>query len=365
MSFEHVGYKREVYDKSKRPRKGRHEVGCKDKACKFSVHAMKLPNRGEYWQVQTFHKVHTCTVDGLQGQFSTTSAKIIGELMSPKLRANGVTLRPKDIICEMRVQWGLECLYGKAWQGKEYANRLVFNPPKDSLQLLPSYFYMLEQENLDTVTAVATNEAERFKYCFWSYEACIQGFRDVMRPTVVIDATHLKGRFKGDLFVAVCKDANECVYPVVFGIGHVEDENSWTWFLSKLRDAVGYLENNMFISDQHLGIKKAIQNEYPEAHHVKPINQVEFEVKDGKMDGLIKFIVFFNKCKREAIEFYADYYKTTVLVEDYSGSILLAGHPSEWDIPPHVKQIVILPPLWRSQAGRPRRRKIPSAGEGN
>ncbi|WRX20639.1 Transposase [Theobroma cacao] len=202
----------------KRSCKARYEVGCKDKACKFSVRATKLPEEGEYWQVRTFHKVHTCTVDAL---------------------------RPKDIIGEMRVQWGLECLYGKAWQAKEYAKKLV----------------------LGTITAVATDEVERFKYCFWAYEASILGFRDVMHLTVAIDATHLKGKFKGVLFVAVCKDANECVYLVVFFNGHVEDENSWTLFLSKLRDAVGYPENTMFIFYQHLGIKKAIQNAYPEAHH--------------------------------------------------------------------------------------------------
>ncbi|WRX22746.1 Transposase [Theobroma cacao] len=463
----------------KRSCKARYEVGCKDKACKFSVRSTKLPDRGEYWKVQTFHKVHTCTVDGLQGRFPTTSAKMIGELMSHKIRANGVALRPKDIICEMRVQWRLECLLGKrrsirkAWQVNEYTERLVFGPPEESFQLLPS---------------------------------------DLIRPTIAIDVTHLKGKFKGVLFIAVCKDANECVYPVAFSIGHVEDEDSWTWFLSKLRNAIGCFENTMFISDQYLGIKKAIQNAYPEAHHglcgyhlkknfknkfkrddvcmlftlardcykvadfnrhmnqilqihlgahadlmrigpekwaracspamqyqmmtsniaecvnsclkharqmfitvliefirdmfqrwfheryeeaikvttplspwvarqlskrfndahrilVKPINRVEFEVKDGKMDELvnlsrktcsccefqtdllpcshtivIEFLVFFNKCNREAIEFCADYYKTTIFVEGYSGSIRPVGHPSEWDIPPHVKQIIVLPP---------------------
>ncbi|XP_017972536.1 PREDICTED: uncharacterized protein LOC108661153 [Theobroma cacao] len=217
----------------KRSYKGRYEVGCKDKACKFDVRATKLLE-GEYWQVRMFHKVHTCTVDGLQGRFST---------------------------------WGLECLYGKAWQAKEYAKKLVFGPPEESFQLLPSYFYMLEQENPDTITTVATDVVERFKYCFWSYETCIRGFRDVMRLMVTIDVTHLKSKFKGVLFIAVCKDANKCVYPIVFGIGHVEDKDSWTWFLSKLRDAVGCPENIRFISNQHLSIKKTIQNAYPETHH--------------------------------------------------------------------------------------------------
>ncbi|WRX16640.1 Transposase [Theobroma cacao] len=150
----------------KRSCKACYEVGCKDKACKFSVRATKLPDRGEYWKFLTFHKVHTCTVDGLRGRFPTTSAKMIGELMSHKIRANGVALRPKDIICEMRVQWELEFLYGKAWQAKEYTKRLVFDPSEESFQLLPSYFYMLKQENPGIVTAVATDEEEIFKYYF-------------------------------------------------------------------------------------------------------------------------------------------------------------------------------------------------------
>ncbi|XP_017976535.1 PREDICTED: uncharacterized protein LOC108662020 [Theobroma cacao] len=72
-----------------------------------------------------------------------------------------------------------------------------------------------------------------------------------------------------------------------------------------------------------------------------------------------------SKCKHEAIEFCVDYYKTTVLVEDYARSIRPVGHPSEWDIPHHVKQIIVLPLPWRGQVGRSRRRRIPSAGEGS
>ncbi|WRX12265.1 MULE transposase domain - like 4 [Theobroma cacao] len=172
-----------------------------------------------------------------------------------------------------------------------------------------------------------------------------------MHPTIVIGATHLKGRFKGTLFVTVCKDTNEYVYLVAFSIGHVEDEDSWTWFLSKLCDAFGCPKNTMFISDQHLDIKKAIQNADPEAHHglcgyhLKKNFKNKFKRDDLSMLFTLLEITI-SKCKREAIKFYADYYKTTVLVEGYSGSVHPVGNPSEWDIPPHVKQIVVLPPPW-------------------
>ncbi|WRX22911.1 Transposase [Theobroma cacao] len=59
----------------------RFEVGCKDKACKSSLRATKFPE-GEYWHVRMLHKVHTRSVNGLQCGYRTTSARVIGELIS-------------------------------------------------------------------------------------------------------------------------------------------------------------------------------------------------------------------------------------------------------------------------------------------
>ncbi|WRX22556.1 zinc finger protein [Theobroma cacao] len=134
-------------------------------------------------------------------------------------------------------------------------------------------------------------------------------------------------------------------------------------------------------------VTRQLSKRFNDAHCflVKLINRVEFEVKDGKMGGLVNLsrktcsccefqtnllpcshaIVAISKCNHEIIELCADYYKTTVFMEGYSRSIRPVRHPSEWDIPPHVKPIVILPLPWRGQAGRPRRRRIPSAGEGS
>ncbi|XP_021296815.1 uncharacterized protein LOC110426064 [Herrania umbratica] len=132
-------------------------------------------------------------------------------------------------------------------------------------------------------------------------------------------------------------------------------------------------------------VVKQLSKWFNDAHHfvVKPINRVEFELKDGKKDRLVNLskktcsccefqtdllpcnhaIAAISKCKHEAVEFYADNYKTTVLVEDYAGSIRLVGHPSEWDISLHVKQIVVLPLAWQCQTRKPRRKRIPLVGE--
>ncbi|XP_017976370.1 PREDICTED: uncharacterized protein LOC108661901 [Theobroma cacao] len=151
------------------------------------------------------------------------------------------------------------------------------------------------------------------------------------------------------------------------------------WFYERYEEAV---KVTMPLSHW---VARQLSKRFSDAHHflVKPINRVEFEVKDGKMNGLVNWsrntrsccefqtdllpcshaIAAISKYNREAIEFCTDYYKTTVFVEGYLGSIRPVRHLNEWDIPPHVKQIVVLPPLWRGQAGRPRRKRIPSAGE--
>ncbi|WRX23009.1 Transposase [Theobroma cacao] len=165
--------------------------------------------------------------------------------------------------------------------------------------------------------------------------------RTLHKPVVAIDATHLKGKFKGILFVAVCKDANEQIYPLAFGIGHVEDEESWSWFLNQLRRTISCPENAMFISDQHLGIKNAVEKVYKDAHHsllsanVQPLNSAQTITK------------------------------LSLGMKDMRFPFTRLGIFSEWDIPNDVQQNSILPPSWRGQAGRPRRKRIPSVGEGS
>ncbi|KAK3221291.1 hypothetical protein Dsin_008316 [Dipteronia sinensis] len=68
-------------------------------------------------------------------------------------------------------------------------------------------------------------------------------------------------------------------------------------------------------------------------------------------------------CKKKLGDFCSDFYKTSTWLESYSSVIFLVGHPSEWNTPEEVRYEVVLPPEWRPQAGRPRKNRVPSAGE--
>ena len=84
--------------------------------------------------------------------------------------------------------------------------------------------------------------------------ACIRGFQSSMRPVIAVDATHLKCKYKGVLFVANAFDGNRNIYPLAFGIGDLETDASWHWFFSKLHEAIGECPNLVIISDRNISI---------------------------------------------------------------------------------------------------------------
>ena len=106
----------------------------------------------------------------------------------------------------------MEILYNKAWKVREYVQNLVYGHLLDSFQMLPSYFYMLEQQNLGTVAKLKVDNENRFEICFMAFSACIFDFREYCRPAIVIDGTHLKGKYKGILFIATVMDGNDQIF---------------------------------------------------------------------------------------------------------------------------------------------------------
>ncbi|KAK2655441.1 hypothetical protein Ddye_008493 [Dipteronia dyeriana] len=168
------------------------------------------------------------------------SAWLIGEILSPKLAVSGRSLKPKEIMIDMQVEHGLSLLYTKALRAKGLAEQNVFGSPDTSYRLLPAYCHELKRVNHGT-TAI--------------------------RPAICIDATHLKGRFGDVMFITACQDANNQVFPLAYGWGDVECEDSWTWFLKELKKTIGCPTNCIIISDRSPAIKVAMIKEYPEIPH--------------------------------------------------------------------------------------------------
>ena len=93
------------------------------------------------------------------------------------------------------------------------------------------------------------------------------------RPVISINATHLYGKYKGKLLIAMATDANNEVYPLAFAVVESESKETWGWFLACLKRFVTDQTNLCIISDRHSGIKACFDDismtwlQPPQAHH--------------------------------------------------------------------------------------------------
>ena len=100
-----------------------------------------------------------------------------------------------------------------------------------------------------------------------AFGAGISGFHTSIRLVIVVDGTFLKSKYLGTLFVAASKDGNNQIYSLDFGIGDSENDASWEWFLTKLYDVIGHVDDLVVVSDRHGGIEKTVQKLFPHASH--------------------------------------------------------------------------------------------------
>ena len=97
---------------------------------------------------------------------------------------------------------------------------------------------MLMDTNPGSVVNLEVSDGNKFQYLFIAFVTSIQGFM-YCRPVISIDATRLKGKYRGVLFTAVCHDANQQNFPLTFGVGDSENNVAWTWFLKRVKDVFG------------------------------------------------------------------------------------------------------------------------------
>lgn len=71
---------------------------------------------------------------------------------------------------------------------------------------------MLLQTNPGSIVNLEATNGNKFQYMFIAFAAFIRGF-SYCRPVISTNATHLNGKYRGVLFIAVCHDSNQHIFP--------------------------------------------------------------------------------------------------------------------------------------------------------
>ena len=69
------------------------------------------------------------------------------------------------------------------------------------------------------------------------------------------------------MLVVIALDANNQLYPMVFAVVDYKNSNAWMYFKLKLKEAIGEVENLVFVFNQHISIPHALSIIFPKAHH--------------------------------------------------------------------------------------------------
>ncbi|XP_022154402.1 protein FAR-RED ELONGATED HYPOCOTYL 3-like [Momordica charantia] len=220
-------------------------------------------------------------------------SSVVGQLVKSNLEDVSRQYRLKDIINDMQKNYGMNIRYEKAWGAKNVALNLLMGSPKHSYTLLRKYGEALKAVNVGTVFEVELEEDKYFKYAFMALGCCIRGFSSCIRPVLVIDGAHFKGKYRGVILIASSVDGNNQIYPLAFGIVDQESGQSWTWFLNMVKTCIGEVDELLFVSDRHVCITKSVRQVFPQAAHGICMQHLSMNLKDKFKDDVYQPVPLF------------------------------------------------------------------------
>ena len=247
----------------------RYEVRCFHDNCKWYLRANKIPHSEKLFIVRKHEHEHECLKYSQigNGTHKQATSRVLGDTIKDKYNGIARVYKPKEIRFDMKLKYGVDISYDKTWRAREHALNSIRGTAEESFSRLPSYFSMLEASNPGTLTRIAIDEAQCFKYCFMALGASIRGFQSKIRPVIAIDGTTLKHRYRGYLYIAAAVDGNGQIYPLAFGVGDSENEKTYIWFFHYFREAYEEPNNLLFVFDRYKVIENTLKVVYPNSHY--------------------------------------------------------------------------------------------------
>ncbi|CAE5960259.1 unnamed protein product [Arabidopsis arenosa] len=244
-------------------------LSCSDEKCDWRILSTVIRGTG-YYEIKKLCLQHTCSVETRGQYMKKATSRVIASVYKAKFSdpTNGPV--PMDLQQLILEDLRVDASYHKCWRVRETAMADMSGTDEDSYSSLAEYLHLLKVTNPGSITHIETEDEdegkERFLYMFLAFGASIAGFKH-LRKILVVDGTHLKGKYKGVLLTASGQDANFQVFPLAFAVVDSENDESWTWFFSKLERIIADSKSLTILSDRQSSINVGIKRIFPLANH--------------------------------------------------------------------------------------------------
>ncbi|KAG5536254.1 hypothetical protein RHGRI_023886 [Rhododendron griersonianum] len=252
-------------------------VVCVIERCEWHVHAIVNRTSGVF-HIKKCHNEHNCGSTYRTNKHKRVSSRLVADEIAGIVEKKPKT-SPIDMLDMFTDKYGLDLCYHSAWLGVEKARGGLYGDYEGSFDRLRWYVEAARATNPGSILRLESDPVTKeFSRLFVSFDACIKGF-NYCRPFLCLDATHLKGRFKGPLLAATGKDANQCLFPIAFAICDAENDANWVWFLGLLRSTLSPRPIT-FITDRNAGLVNNIPVMFPGCHHAYCLYNLQFNLRD-------------------------------------------------------------------------------------
>jgi hypothetical protein len=280
---------------------------CLQEGCNWVIRVSYVSD-DDTWVVKVYNGPHTCLGLDFSQDHPKLSSDMIAELVKDMVRED-VSIKVKVIRATVQRSFGKFCTYRKAWMAKQKAIEMVYGNWYESYAELPSWCRVLHERGakieMQTIPSEDEHGLEKPNHrtmhrLFWTFRPCIKGFVHC-KPLVQIDGTHLYGKYKGTLLVAVSQDGNQNVVPIAYAIVEGETTEAWSFFLTYLRKHVVKNREVGLISDRHVSIIAAVNQSNgewtpPKAYPRYCLRHIAANfLREYKKPGLHKLVVSIGK----------------------------------------------------------------------
>ncbi|XP_070052660.1 uncharacterized protein [Nicotiana tomentosiformis] len=163
--------------------------------CEWKFKASSI-NKSQMFKVREFNDKHTCPLKDKKYEQRQATSRLTGGMIRSKFTNHKRKYTPKDIINDVKSDFGIDVSYMLAWRAREKIVNFLRGEPADSYNKLPGYLYTLDMTYPGSHIRMEKFPKNEFIYLYISLYAFIKGF-DYCRPIVVVDDSHLKSAYTG------------------------------------------------------------------------------------------------------------------------------------------------------------------------
>uniref|UniRef100_A0A5B7AED0 SWIM-type domain-containing protein n=1 Tax=Davidia involucrata TaxID=16924 RepID=A0A5B7AED0_DAVIN len=308
-------------------------VKCRAEGCPWHIIATRLSTT-RLFRIKKMNGTHTCEV-GTTVSRPHASQKLLASIVKEKLQ-HSPNYRPREIIDEIRHDFGIELAYKQAWRGIETAREELQGSYKEAYNQLPWLCEKILETNPGSVATLITKDDMSFHRIFVALHALLHGFQNGCRPLLFLDNMPLKSKYQEEMLIATALDGDDGVFPVAFAIMDVRSDDNWHWFLVQLQAVLSTCQSITFVADRKKGISDSIHLLFENCYHGYCLHHLteslKVELKRPVTQEAVRVIVaeFYNAAYAPTLDGFKKCIETIKKVSHEAYEWVLQSDPEHW-----------------------------------